>query len=107
MCFLCSSSPAKLDEKRRWENPATYLEEDPQGPFYLLHNFRATAPLDSNDLKPVKMAGILRHKVDSHHVLVSLTRCSSSIACTVLRERLVSETVSLFLCACARTKSSL
>lgn len=57
---------AKLDEKRRWENPATYLEEGPHGPFYLLHNFRATAPLDSQDLKPVKMAGTLRYKVDGH-----------------------------------------
>lgn len=57
---------AKLDEKRRWENPATYLEEGAHGPFYLLHNFRATAPLDSQDLKPVKMAGTLRYKVDGH-----------------------------------------
>ena len=95
-----------MDEKRRWENPATYLEEGPQGPYYLLHNFRTTAPLDSSDLKPVKMAGVLRYKVCGyHHVLASHIPDVSRVF--PLRECLVSETASLppSVCACARTKS--
>ena len=53
-----------------WQNPQMFLASGPHGPFYRLHSFRATSPLDSEeDIKTIKIAGTLRHEVN----------CSSSI----------------------------
>lgn len=40
-----------------------YLRTGPLGPFYLLHNFKATDQLDTANLKTLKIAGMLKYKV--------------------------------------------
>ena len=52
-----------LLEKRKWDNPTSYLEAGPDGPYYRLYNFKATETLDSADLRNVKIAGMLKFKV--------------------------------------------
>ena len=52
-----------LLEKRKWDNPTSYLEAGPDGPYYRLYNFKATEMLDSVDLRNVKIAGMLKFKV--------------------------------------------
>ena len=44
-----------------------FLTDGPHGPFYKLHSFRATSPLDGDNLKPVKIAGTLKYEVRNHH----------------------------------------
>ena len=53
----------KKADKEYWENPRMYLTAGPQGPYYLLHSFRATDALDTDNLKKLKIAGTLRYKV--------------------------------------------
>ena len=46
-----------------WENPHMFMTSGPHGPFYKLHSFRATGPLDSENIKGLKIAGTLKYEV--------------------------------------------
>ena len=53
----------KREEKKKWENPNTFLEQGPHGPYFMLHNFKTTEPLDVDKLNTLKVAGLLKYKV--------------------------------------------
>ena len=53
-----------------------YLTSGPHGPYFLLHNFRATGALDSEDMKSLKVAGTLRYKVNCHNMYGFMHLCS-------------------------------
>ena len=40
-----------------------FLSDGPHGPFYKLHGFRATCPMDGDNIKSLKIAGTLRYEV--------------------------------------------
>ena len=46
-----------------WENPQMFMTIGPHGPFYKLHSFQATCPLDSGNIKGLKIAGTLKYEV--------------------------------------------
>ena len=61
--FKKSSSQAKQEHEETWNNPRMYLKSGMLGPYYDLHNFKATDALDSADLKMLKLSGQLKYKV--------------------------------------------
>ena len=46
-----------------------FLIDGPHGPFYKLHDFRATCPMDSENIKSLKIAGTLRYEVGMHYIV--------------------------------------
>ena len=58
-------SARKMDMEY-WENPHVYLSTGPYGPYYLLHMFSATAALDTQHIRRLKIAGTLRYKVGTN-----------------------------------------
>ncbi|CAI7996302.1 hypothetical protein GBAR_LOCUS1849, partial [Geodia barretti] len=52
----------KQEDIDYWENPQMFLIDGPHGPFYKLHDFRATCPMDSENIKSLKIAGTLRYE---------------------------------------------
>ena len=68
-----------LMEKRKWENPTSYLEAGPDGPYYVLHDFKATEPLNCSDVKSIKIAGMLKYKVRFLSIVHVLARVTDNV----------------------------
>jgi len=62
---------AKQEHKKTWNNPQMYLKSGRLGPYYILHNFKATDELDNANLKTLKVAGMLKYKVTAPNHCVS------------------------------------
>ena len=59
------SHVAEKEDAEYWDNPQVYLvpgNEETKNHF-VLHNFKATEPLDTTELKNIKIAGTLKYMV--------------------------------------------
>ena len=63
---------AKREHKKTWNNPQMYLRSGTLGPYYMLHNFKATGELDNANLKTLKVAGMLKYKVITFKIIIVL-----------------------------------
>lgn len=54
---------AKSRDKRLWETPQMYLVTGQYGPYYTLYDFKCTDDLNTNNVKLLKVAGLLRYFV--------------------------------------------
>ena len=64
-CTLSLWYTAKIEEAEYWENPQVYLVpgNDEVKAHFVLHDFKATEPLNSSQLKSLKIAGTLKYMV--------------------------------------------
>lgn len=66
---------AKREHKKTWNNPQMYLRSGTLGPYYMLHNFKATGELDNANLKTLKVAGMLKYKVTTFKIIIYSVSC--------------------------------
>lgn len=70
-CLLISVSVihimhvAEKEDVEYWDNPQNYLipGNEEIGSHFVLHNFKATEPFNTPELKKLKVAGTLKYKV--------------------------------------------
>lgn len=88
--FMYYDIIAKKEEAEYWENPQVYLVtgDDEVEAHFVLHNFKATEPLNTPHLKNLKIAGTLKYMV----CVSSCNHCLEWLHVTTLYNNMVCAT---------------